>query len=289
MDHEDLTGYYTYRSFLTRQDPADDFNTIRFGEGELFVWLAADGSIQGTLAFPADPLESEKDFMDITGRVTSWSPPAVELHGIGRAETGTEAFDYRYQASLAPSFPDADGQRPALVGTVIRAKPHDSAPAGFTASLIAVKRDFLRPKDIPGVALLPDAIAMLASRRHRLQHAVWHTVRTQRHRLKDDTGAVAKIKARGWWPGRPPFRETRALDLENGAGEDFLYMHRKMILMLKEIYAKSGASPPAGWTALPAAGVPQTIYNEATVSGAKTFVFAPETSGFMVPPPARND
>ena len=159
MDHQDLIGYYTYRSFLNRQDPADDFNRIRFGEGELFLWVAPDGVIQGTLGFPADPLASEKDFMDITGRVTSWSPPAVELEGLGRPETGTEAFDYKYQAILAPSFPDAEGQRAALVGTVMRAKPHDSAPAGFTASLIAVKRDFLRPKDIPGVVLIPDAIA----------------------------------------------------------------------------------------------------------------------------------
>ncbi len=133
MDHHDLTGYYTYRSFLNRQDAADDFNTIRFGEGELFLWVAPDGAVQGTLGFPPDPLASEKQFMDVTGRVTSWSPPAVELRGLGRPETGTEAFDYSYQATLAPSFPEADAQRPALIGTVMRAKAHDSAPAGFTA------------------------------------------------------------------------------------------------------------------------------------------------------------
>jgi hypothetical protein len=115
MDHQDLTGYYTYRSFLNRQDPTDDLNRIRFGEGELFVWVPPDGVIQGTLGFPADPLASEKDFMDISGRVMSWSPPAVELEGLGRPGTGTEAFDYKYQATLAPSFPDAVGQRPALV------------------------------------------------------------------------------------------------------------------------------------------------------------------------------
>jgi hypothetical protein len=129
----------------------------------------------------------------------------------------------------------------------------------------------------------------LASRRHRLQHALWHTVRTQWHALKGDTSAVAKIKARGWWPKRPPFRETRALDLENGAGEDFLYMHRKMILMLRDVYANAGATPPAGWTALPDAAAPQTVYNEATAAETKTFVFAPDSSGFMVPPPARDD
>ena len=289
MDHQDLTGYYTYRSFLNLPAPADDFNRIRFGEGELYLWIAPDGVIQGTLAFPADPLASEKEFMDVTGQVVAWSPPAVELRGLGRPGTGTEAFDYKYLANLAPTFPDARGQRQALVGTVMRAEPHNGAPAGFTASLIAVKRDFLRPKDIPGVALIPDAVAMLASRRHRLQHAVWHTVRTQWHALKRDPDAVAKIKARGWWPERPPFRETRALDLENGAGEDFLFMHRKMILMLKDVYDKAGVSAPAAWAALPPAAVPQTVYNEATSDGKKSFVFAPDNSGFMVPPPARDD
>ncbi|MGH3921836.1 MAG: hypothetical protein ACRDTT_02990 [Pseudonocardiaceae bacterium] len=289
MDHHDLTGYYTYRSFLNRQQPAGDFNTIRFGEGELFLWVAADGSVQGTLGFPADPLANQKDFMDITGRVTGWSPPALELEGLGRPETGTEEFDYKYQTELGPTFPEADRQRSALLGTVLRAKPHGTAPAGVTASFVAVKRDFLEPKQIPGVALIPDAIDMLASRRHRLRHAVWHTVRGQWHALKGNDEAVKEIKAFGWWPGRPPFLETRALDLENGAGEDFLYMHRKMILMLEDVYARASESPPAGWTALPVASVPQTVYNEATVDGAKTFVFDPDASGFMVPPPARDD
>jgi hypothetical protein len=289
MDHHDLTGYYTYRSLLNMQEPADDFNEIRFAEGELFLYVAPDGAIRGTLAFPADPLADAKDFMDVTGRVTGWSPLTVELEGGGRSGTGTELFDYKYQGSLAPTYPDAVRQRPALVGTVLRAKPHGTAAAGFTASFVAVKRDFLPPKQIPGVALIPDAINMLASRHHRLQHAVWHTVRTQWHALKGDVNAVAEIEKRGWWPNRPPFLETRALDLENGAGEDFLFMHRKMILMMKEVYADAGKSPPAGWTALPSAAAPQTVYKEATVSATKTFIFDPETSGFMVPPPARDD
>lgn len=289
MDHHDLTGYYTYRSFLNRPDPADDLNELRFEEGELYLWVAPDGSIQGTLGFPADPVAPQKTFMDLSGRVTQWSLPDLELHGVGRPETPTQGFDYEYRASLAPSFPDADGQRLALVGTVLRAKPHDSAPSRVTASIVAVKRDFLRPRDIPEVRLIPEAVAMLASRRHRLQHAVWHTVRTQWHALRSDSTAVAEIEARGWWPERPPFLETRGLDLENGAGEDFLYMHRKMILMLKDTYARAGASPPAGWTDLPEAGVPQTVYREQTEAGNKTFVPDPTASGFMVPPPARDD
>ena len=289
MDHYDLTGYYTYRSLLNSQEPADDFNEIRFEEGELFLYVAPDGAITGTLAFPAKPLADTKDFMDVTGRVTDWSPPTVELEGVGRPGTGTESFNYKYQGSLAPAYPDAVRQRPAFVGTVLRAKRHGNAAAGFTASFVAVKRDFLPPKQIPGVALIPEAIQMLASRRHRLQHAVWHTVRTQWHALKGDAGAVAEIEKRGWWPKRPPFLETGGLDLENGAGEDFLFMHRKMILMVEEVYADAGKTPPAGWAALPGADVPQTVYKAATVSGAERFVFDPDASGFMVPPPARDN
>lgn len=289
MDHHDLTGYYTYRSFLNRPDPADDLNAILFGEGELFLFASPDGSVQGTLAFPPAPLAAEKDFMDVTGRVTGWSPLAVELEGVGRPETGTADFDYRYQGVMAPTFGEALNQRAALVGTVLRAKPHGSAQAGFTASFVAVKRDYLRPRTIPGVALIPEAVTMLASRRHRLQHAVWHTVRQQFHALKGDTAAVDKIKGHGWWPERPPFTENRALDLDNGAGEDFLFMHRRMIVMLREAYAGAGRTAPVAWAGLPAAAAPQTAFKQVMVEGRRTFVFAPELSGFMVPPPNRDD
>ncbi len=128
-----MTGYYTYRSLFNRQEPADDFNEIRFGEGELFLYVAPDGNIRGTLAFPADPLAGAKDFMDVTGRVAGWSPPTVELEGVGRSGTGTESFDYKQHGSVAPTYPDAVRQRSALVGTVLRAKPHGAAAAGFTA------------------------------------------------------------------------------------------------------------------------------------------------------------
>jgi hypothetical protein len=81
MDHHDLTGYYTYRGLLNRQEPADDFNVIRFAEGELFLYVTPDGAIRGTLAFPADPLAGAKDFMDVTGRAM-----------LGTREDGYPAF-----------------------------------------------------------------------------------------------------------------------------------------------------------------------------------------------------
>jgi hypothetical protein len=68
------------------------------------------------------------------------SPLTVELVGIGRAGTATYGWQYDYHAYLAHQWPNGVGQVPALVGSVIRAKPHDGAPAGFVASFIAVKQ-----------------------------------------------------------------------------------------------------------------------------------------------------
>jgi hypothetical protein len=140
MSPQDLTGAYTYRSFLNQPEPAPDFDSLRFGEAELSIAVAQDGSVTGTLAFPADPEASDRAFMDMTGRATDGSPPTLELEGLGRTGTGTADFDYKYVAYPAPAFSDAVDQRPTLVGTVMRAKPHGGAPAGVTASLIAVRR-----------------------------------------------------------------------------------------------------------------------------------------------------
>jgi hypothetical protein len=285
MDHHDLTGYYTYRSFFNEPNPAPDFNTLRFAEAELFIHVASDGTITGTLAFPADHLASEKGFMDVKGRVTSWQPPTIEINGVGRPGTVTDAFDYIYQGSLAPTYSAASNQQAALVGTVLRAKPHGNAPAGQTASFVAIKRDFLLPREIPGVALIPQARRMLASRSHRLQHALWHTVRALWDELNANPAAVAEIQQRGWWLTRPPFR-AGGLDLENGAGEDFLFMHRRMILMINEVYAKAGKPTLTGWSTIPATDTPQTVYKQ-TTPNTGTFTFAPDESGFMLPPPVR--
>jgi hypothetical protein len=141
MSPQDLAGVYTYRSFLNLPQPAPDFNILRFGEAELSIAVGEDGSVTGTLAFPADPGAGDRAFMDMTGRATDGSPPALELEGIGRPGTGTADFDYKYCAYPAPAFADAVDERAALVGTVMRAKPHDGAPAGATASFIAVRRD----------------------------------------------------------------------------------------------------------------------------------------------------
>ena len=66
MDVRQLTGYYTYRSFLNNPMPVDDFNQIKFAEAESFLNVHTDGPITGTLSFPAQYAQAEKQFMDIT-------------------------------------------------------------------------------------------------------------------------------------------------------------------------------------------------------------------------------
>ena len=57
-----------------------------------------------------------------------------------------------------------------------------------------------------------------------------------------DSQGKNRIKELGWFLERPPFTEGErpSLILDNGAGEDFLFMHRKMISMIRDEYNAKG-------------------------------------------------
>ena len=301
MEYQELIGYYTYRSFRDNPLPVNDFNLIKFAEAELFLIIQADGTITGTLSFPAEPGTSEKSFMDITGNVKSWSSP-ITLEFKGQGRPNTEIFDYLYEysCSVTRTWENGIGQRISLTGTVLRAQDHGSgdqvAKAGATASFVAVKRqiwnalhtvliDFTEPRDITGVAIIPNALSMLASKSHRLKHTVWHTARGEWNDLEETS--KTKIRDLGWGIDRPPFTNERALDLSNGAGEDFLFMHRKMIAMVRHEYDIQKVPPIESWKILPRPNVQQFSYSEQddpTNPGRKIYRFNPSESGYMVPP-----
>ena len=264
MEASDLSGVYTYRSFRDIDDPNTDVGSLLFGQGELTLFVQRDGVVTGTLAFPADAFANSKDFMDLAGSVSSWSPVTITFTGTGRDKTGIADFEYTYSLKPTERWPDGKEQKTALVGTVLRAKDHGQPPnvakAGVTASVVAIKRQFVEPKDVKDVGLLPEALAMLASQEHRLQHAVWHTLRA----VWLNPALVDKdrldIAAKGWDIKRPPRNTQGALDLSNGAGEDFLYMHRQMIGMVRGLYQKAGKSMIPPWDALPSPFIPQVVY-----------------------------
>jgi hypothetical protein len=140
-----FAGHWTYRSFRNDPQPVGDVDKdpsrlvkLLFAEGELIVEDTKDGSFKGQLQF--DPTS----VMELTGKITPAkgdSPAHVHIIGKGRPGTPTEKYFYDYDGVMAYHWPNGVNQVPAIVGSVIRVKPHDGAPAGYTASFIAVKRD----------------------------------------------------------------------------------------------------------------------------------------------------
>ena len=135
----DIGGKWTYRSFHNDPSPvgddADKALGLIFAEAE-FTFEISGTSLTGTIRWGHDGL-------DLKGTIqpaTATTPLSVQIVGTGRSDIGTEGWEYDYNACLAYQWPNGIDQVPALVGSVIRAKPHGSSPAGYVASFIAVKQ-----------------------------------------------------------------------------------------------------------------------------------------------------
>lgn len=256
MEYQELTGYYTYRAFLNKPLPVSDFNTIKAEEAELFLVIHADEGIAGTLSLPPEPRAPTKTFIDIQGSIGKQQPPlSLVFKGQGRPRTIVSNESYDYVCSVAETWENGIGRRLVLVGKVSRSRgtnlENTEKELDKVASFIAVKRDFVEPRDISEIAIIPSALLMLSSKSHRLRHAVWHTIRLSGlwFRLGDDRRQ--KIRDLGWGLERPPHKPDGGLDLVNGAGEDFLFMHRKMISMVKDIYKSQGVPYMESWKSIP--------------------------------------
>lgn len=296
MDGNQLSGYYTFRSFVDNPLPVNDFNTIKFEEAELFMTIGTDGTITGNISIPALAQAQEKDFMDIDGTITNVYPE-ITLEFQAKGRPNTKIFDYLYKCSCSveKSWEGGIGQRLCLVGSILRVQDHGSgdgsgevAKAGATYSFVAVKRDFVEPREIAGVSLIPAAQSMLASKSHRLIHAVWHTLRLYQvwWKVLNDTDKQ-QISQLGWILERHPFTERNMLNLSNGAGEDFLFMHRKMISMIRDVYESVGVPYIEGWKTLPLTNTQQFFYSEQEDPKdptKKIYLYNPSSSGFMIPP-----
>ena len=148
-----------------------------------FINVQIDGTITGTLSFPAQSAQAEKLFMDITIGSIKILQDKFNFEFTAQGRPDTEIFDYlyNYYGSVTHTWENGINQRLSLAGTVLRAQDHGSGDhieqAGVTASFIAVQRDFVEPRDIHEVAIIPSALEMVSSKSHRLIHAVWHTLR----------------------------------------------------------------------------------------------------------------
>lgn len=138
----DLTGVWTYRSFVNNPsaiNTPDDALKLIFGEGELTIENAnADAGFRAALSFGGDAV------MDLAGEIIEGDyvhPLVVTAKGRGRPNSSIADFAYDYIFYAVPAWPEAVDQRPALVGTVMRAADHGNAKKGVTASTITVRRD----------------------------------------------------------------------------------------------------------------------------------------------------
>ena len=293
MEGDALNGYYDYRSFLHDGVLTSDPNAGRFVQAELFLILQDDGTASGTLSFQPEPGASEKLFVDINGILKNVSSlTLLQLKGVGREKTSISDYSYEFSSSVAHTWEKDVGYRLALTGTVVITRTSNVAEnqlsqSGTRANFIAVKRDFPEPRDISGVSIIPNALAMLASKSHRLKHAVWHTIRIRGIWYDLDEESKTEIRNLGWGLDRPPFDENADLNLSNGAGEDFLFMHRKMITMMLQEYNSQGIPFIESWESLPEPDIPQFFYSEKDDPNSvdkKVYYLDLSKSGNMVPP-----
>ena len=135
-----LAGKWTYRSFLNTPQLVDgDANKalgLIFGEGTFAFEMPTKTTVKGTLDMGGGFV------LDLSGEVSPGpcDQPFFRINGFGRTGTPTAGWEYDYSGVIACRWPNGVNQVPSLVGTVIRAKPHNGAPAGVVASFIAVRQ-----------------------------------------------------------------------------------------------------------------------------------------------------
>ncbi|TVP40073.1 Tat pathway signal protein [Candidatus Nitrosocosmicus arcticus] len=134
--------------------------------------------------------------------------------------------------------------------------------------------------------LPPRAKLMLALREHRMHHVLWHTVRDNWEREVSGQPMFSdsekqRIRDMGWEPPRPSLNKDGVRIENNKSGEDFLFMHRQMILHVDTLLSEIGdASYPKveGWTHVPPPNDPD--YPVPVWNSAPDFIKPAKTDNF---------
>jgi hypothetical protein len=138
MSDNPFVGSWTYRSFLNDPDVGKAFDDLEFGRGTIIIAEAPMQILEGTIGGPGWSLTLE-------GARAYGNPMHVRFQGKGLV--GGEEWTYDYEGYLVPHWPNGVGQRPAIVGSVIRTIPHSGggtgtvSPAGVVGSFYAVRTD----------------------------------------------------------------------------------------------------------------------------------------------------
>jgi hypothetical protein len=275
MLYDQFAGNWIYRSFVNKSDllPKLDKDNINeedakkwaeymFGQGAMVFHPTVKGGLDGIfrMGTDADPLDMrlQGKIEQQDGRVRfSWNAK-------GLPDTLSDGWLYEYDGNYINTWPDGSRQVEAIVGSVIRNQPHnDLAPEqttdkvarrGTVASFIMVRVPFKEAREV--IPLPVQLLEMLASRHYRLHHCVWHGVRDNwGDPTKISEADKEEIRQLNWEPSRPNQLPTRGTtknrELDNGAGEDFLYMHRQMIIEVRNLLNDNSLPPIEPWESIP--------------------------------------
>jgi hypothetical protein len=135
-----LSGKWTFRSFRNTADLVADDTAAALAlivdEGVFDFEHGDDESFRGALGM------ANGHAFRLTATVTPGAgeaPALISIRAEGIDGTPTAGWRYDYRAVAGFHWPNGVGQVPSLVGTVVRAaSPNADAPAGETASFIAV-------------------------------------------------------------------------------------------------------------------------------------------------------
>jgi hypothetical protein len=134
-----IAGKWMYRSYVNNPAPvggdAQKALADIFGEGVFTLAMPSPTTVSGTFDMGGGMV------LDLAGAVSTSAGglQTFQMAGKGRPGTGTAGWEYDYHGWPAFMWPAGISQVASLVGTVLRAKPHGSAKAGFTASFVAVR------------------------------------------------------------------------------------------------------------------------------------------------------
>lgn len=156
---DQFAGTWTYRSFINTPQFNATADEVLLVTGDLI--LEVGGEVEGVVRTSAgldldcgNKISGKQSFhngvsvsLTVSGTAKSGKPPTIRFRTTGVEGTPTAGWIYDFIGYLAPFWPKGEGQRPTIVGTVIRTVQHMSLvggevrPAGVTLSFIAVSRD----------------------------------------------------------------------------------------------------------------------------------------------------
>ena len=252
-----FAGTWTYRSFHNHPHKVQSFDELRLAQAELELVEKGPNWLEGKLIFGTSYIDmiGVGTFADGRWTLRMRGQNFDRDSGVPTNRDGnTKGWIYDYVGEIAADWPTGDNQRPAIVGTVIRSVFHTTdRAADHSYSFVAVRR----VPDLPAVKPLPPSVVShFADREHRLHHAVWHDLRNRwKHFPSSKQTAIAAL---GWEPPRPARLSTTTADMlkplvTNGSGEDFLYFHREMVIMFRNLMAAAGETP-IEWGTIPQPG-----------------------------------